>query len=504
MHVLVTGGSGVVGASVVDALVARGHRVRLFTRHAREDVRRWPVGVDARPGDVGAPADVVGAADGCDAVVHASGIVDEVPPDSTFARINVEGTRNVIREVERARVPRLVVVSSLGADRGESPYHESKRAAEAATRAARTCWTVCRPGNVYGPGDETVSLLLTMVRVLPIVPVIGDGGQPFQPIWHADLALALALCVERDDLCGRTLELAGEETTTSRDLLARIEELTGRSPRHLPLPEALAGLGLKLADLVGVDLPFNAGQLTMLHEGNVVRSPEGNALTAVLDVTPTPLAVGLRALADVQPEVIPGSGHGALQRKRVWVDIRGSRHDADALFAMFCQRFAELTPPHMEVGAEPGTPRALQAGQTLTMSLPLRGHVQVRVEEIRARAITLVTLAGHALAGGVRFLVEPRGSLLRFEVDVYDHPATVADLVMMKAGGAFLQTRTWVQLAERVCEASGGEAADGVQKEVVTLDDAEARHIEAWIAGLVTARDRAQAPRPGSGAIRGT
>ena len=55
-------------------------------------------------------------------------------------------------------------------------------------------------------------MLLRMVRSpSPIVPVIGDGDQPIQPIWHEDVAKALAEVVERTDLNGRELDLAGAE-----------------------------------------------------------------------------------------------------------------------------------------------------------------------------------------------------------------------------------------------------------------------------------------------------
>ena len=127
MKVLVTGGTGVVGQGVVSALVQRGHAVRLFTRHAERDMRRWPSGVEPWPGDVSDASSVALSAEGCAAVVHVAGIVDETPPQLTFERVNVEGTRLVVREAERAGVRKLVFVSSLGAERGESPYHRSKR-----------------------------------------------------------------------------------------------------------------------------------------------------------------------------------------------------------------------------------------------------------------------------------------------------------------------------------------------------------------------------------------
>jgi uncharacterized protein YbjT (DUF2867 family) len=120
--------------------------------------------------------------------------------------VNVEGTRRLAAEAKRAGVRRFVYVSSLGAERGASDYHRSKKAAEDAVRAvAPEGWLILRPGNVYGPGDEVISLLLKMVRALPVVPTIGRGDQPFQPVWHEDLGLALARAVERENPRGVAL-----------------------------------------------------------------------------------------------------------------------------------------------------------------------------------------------------------------------------------------------------------------------------------------------------------
>src|SRR5437763_14596269 len=163
MRILVTGGSGVVGEATVRALLERGHAVRLLTRHADEAAREWPEGVEPRSGDVTDVQSLRGAADGCDAVVHAVGVVD-ASGTVTLQQVNVDGTRNVIAESERAQVPHLVYVSSLGADTGESPYHESKREAERLVRGLRGRWVIVRPGNVYGPCDDVISLLLKMVR----------------------------------------------------------------------------------------------------------------------------------------------------------------------------------------------------------------------------------------------------------------------------------------------------------------------------------------------------
>jgi NADH dehydrogenase len=118
MKVLVTGGTGVVGAGTVTELVRRGHSVVLISRHAEHDARQWPSGVIPWPGDVAKPGTLRGAAKGCDVVLHMVGIVDE-SDDATFAAVNVQGTANMLAEAERATVGRFIFVSSLGAPSGE-------------------------------------------------------------------------------------------------------------------------------------------------------------------------------------------------------------------------------------------------------------------------------------------------------------------------------------------------------------------------------------------------
>ncbi len=490
MRVLVTGGTGVVGTGTVTALLRHGHEVRLLARHAREGARQWPDAVEPRPGDVTDVARVDGAAEGCEAVLHLAAIVEEEPPQRTFERVNVDGTHNLLAEATRAGVKRFVYVSSLGADRGDSPYHQSKRAAEALVRASGLDWVIARPGSVYGPGDEQLSLLLRLVRTLPAVPVLSGGDAQFQPVWHEDLAEALARAVEREDLAGRALDLAGPDLTSQNDLLDRLAKLTGREPARIPLPDFVASAGLKVLDAVGLEVPLDEGQFQMLREGNLIADPRLNALTTTLGVEATPLSLGLERLADAQEEQLPAEGVGALTRKRFWGDIQGSGATPDSVFDWFTHHFQEATPGAMEVAAEPGAPQELAEGTTLTLSLPLRGHVQVRVAEATPRRATLLTLAGHPLAGAVRFLAEHRAECVRFEVQVYDRPASVVDFVAMRTIGVFFQNRSWERVVRAVAEGVGGTLVAGVHRESATLDADEADAIQRWLEELVNQRKR--------------
>lgn len=498
MRVLVTGGSGTVGEAAVRALLAHGHTVRLLARHAQDDARAWPERVEPFRGDVTDAASLRGAADGCDAVLHLVGTVEGT--EEALAQLNVGGTRHMVAEAARAGVPHFVYVSSLGAERGASPYHTTKRAGEAEAQRFPGRWVIVRPGNVYGPGDEQISLLLKMVRALPAIPLIAGGDTEFQPVWADDAGEALARACERADLAGRVLDVAGADRTSMRDLLDRFARLTGREPLGIPVPAALAALGVKLAGAVGVDLGINASQLTMVAEGNVIADPATNALTDVLGVAPTPLDDGLRHLLDTLPEQLPTEGLGALHHKRYWADVVGSRRSARELFATFCRHFHEITPGAMDLEAEPGTPTAvLECHQTVTMVLPMRGTVQVRVAELGDSALTLQTVAGHPLAGAVRFAFAEREAVaaddrvrpFRFTVEVFNRAADPFDWLAMAVLGNRLQRANWKEIVESVVEESGGRAEGGVEAEERTLEGEDAERVERWLGELALARKRA-------------
>jgi nucleoside-diphosphate-sugar epimerase len=488
--VLVTGGTGVVGHATATELLRRGYAVRLLSRHAADDVAAWDGPIEAYPADIGAADRVRGAADGCAAIIHVAGIVEE-SGDATFDRINVGGTENIVAEATRAGVSRLVFVSSLGAERGSSDYHQSKLAAEQVVQRFAGDWVIVRPGNVFGPGDEAVSLLLQMVRVLPVVPTIDGGDQPFQPIWHEDLAWALAECVARPDLVRRILDVAGPEQTTVNELIERFGELTGREPKRLPLPGLLAQIGAELASALGVESVVKPATVTMLLEGNVIQPGRPNGLTDVLGREVAPLRQRLAQLTDELPEQTPGEGVGKLQRQRYRVEIVGPQVTADTLLERFRERLDDFVP--FDAEAEPASDSQLVVGNTISLALPPRGHAQVRVEDIDDDTITLATLAGHPLAGVIRFRfrdVEP--DRLHFTIDIAERPASRLDQIGMALLGRGAQRQAWTQTAERVIAAAGGQAPDGVQRDTWELDEDAADRVDDWARDRINARLRAE------------
>jgi NADH dehydrogenase len=281
--------------------------------------------------------------------------------------------------------------------------------------------------------------------------------------------------------------VAGPDVTSQNDLTDRLRALTGRSAPQAPMPELFASWGLRALDALGINVPFTNAQLRMLSEGNFIPAGTSNALIDVFGIPPTRLDDGLRRLANEQPDQLPSDGVGTLTRKRFWIDVSGDRYDADALFDYVRAHLPDLMSSSIvRVGAEPRASTVIDEGETLTLEIPLRGHIQVRVGEVMDRRITLLTVAGHPIAGAVRFLVEPKGEAVRFEIQVYDRPASVVDQIMLRTVGDWLQRAAWVGLAESVARVAGVELPV-VRTSQEDLSNEELHVVNEW-ASLLSAR----------------
>jgi len=507
VKVLVTGGTGVIGRGLIPALLKSGHDVTLLSRHASRECAEWPAPIRGLDADIAERDSLRGTLEGIDCVVHVAGIIAEEPPGRTYQRIHVEGTRHLVEEAERSGVRRLIAVSSLGADRGRSPYHVSKRQAEEEVRRFSREWVIVRPGNVYGPGDDVFCRFLRMVRAYPAVPQVGRGNQRFQPIWFEDLGVALTRCVADGTVAGKTLELAGDEILTPHKLLEHFQNLTRRPVPAIWLPAFFVRLGQRLLDALQAVLrwiglrtsvapPINESQLTMLLEENLVRRPEGPRLADLLDRPPTPVQEGLRRLVDELPELPPSRGVGALQNKVFWADLDGVR--PEEAVERFRRDVAEIMP--IDFCAEPGASDLVAPGQTFTAHLPVRGHIQIRVEVNEPTEIVFMTVEGHPLAGIVRFSAGPRPARsrrskpnnalpTRFQIEVFAKAGSLPDWLAEQTFAWVLQNQMWKGVLKRLVKAIGQPDA-AIQMTSHVLEGERAQEVERQADELLARRQR--------------
>jgi NADH dehydrogenase len=224
--------------------------------------------VEVLRADVREPASVAAAVAGCDAVVNAvSAYVEKA--GVSFESVHVEGARTVAQEAFAAGVARLVLVSGIGADpQSASPYIRARGRGELAARQAFPGCMVVRPGAMFGPGDALFGTLADIVRLFPVVPLIGGGRTRVQPVYVEDVAEAIARVLAGRGSAGQTYELAGPGAYTLRELVGFVLRLVGKRRLLVPVPFAVAEVQARLFELLPSP-PLTTSQVDLLRMDNL-------------------------------------------------------------------------------------------------------------------------------------------------------------------------------------------------------------------------------------------
>jgi uncharacterized protein YbjT (DUF2867 family) len=298
MRVLVTGATGFVGGEVVRQLNAAGHSIRIVARRPQsrpvpEAISRWSA--EVHPGDVLDAASLGRPLNGMEAVIHLVGIISEVG-ENTFENVHTRGTRNVVAAAQQAGVRRFIHMSALGTrPHAISRYHQTKWAAEESVRHSGLDYTIFRPSLIYGPGDEFINLFAKLIRLSPVVPLLGSPRARFQPVPVEAVAAAFTRSLNEPKSIGQTYDLCGPEALRLAAIVDRILEVLGkrRLKAHVPPPIArcqAAGMEWLFRRLLRRAPPLNRDQLLMLQEDNIGDPQPANEL---FGLRPVPLREGM-------------------------------------------------------------------------------------------------------------------------------------------------------------------------------------------------------------------
>jgi dihydroflavonol-4-reductase len=271
---------------VARALAECGYQVRILRRRTSRLDLVGDIVCEHIVGDVTDYDSLLIAMQGVDWVFHVAAVADywRTDPELIY-RVNVDGTRNVLRAAEESGVKRVIVTSSAAAmgyrddlrpvdesvrfnyDTHLTPYGHSKFLAEAevyrAIRRGLDC-VILNPTVITGPGDlnqisSSVVLELARGNVPPTVP---PGGVTVIDV--RDVAAAHIAAAER----GRTGEryLLGAVDLTHKAWLRLTADVVGRPLHAVVLPGWIVQGVARLADLArhyGAPVPIDGNQLQL-------------------------------------------------------------------------------------------------------------------------------------------------------------------------------------------------------------------------------------------------
>lgn len=221
--VLVTGGSGVLGALVVRRLLDAGAAVRVLSRRARPPAT-VPEGAGWAVGDL-----VTGA--GLDAALHGVGTVVHCASDARKAMNDVTAARRLIGAARAAAAPapHIVYISIVGVDRVPLGYYRSKLAVERLLADSGLPVTVLRATQFH---DLLLAVAQRLAR-LPVVPV--PAGVVVQPVDAGEVAERLARMALGPPR-GRVPDFGGPRVWKAADAVRAVLRASGARRLVLPLP----------------------------------------------------------------------------------------------------------------------------------------------------------------------------------------------------------------------------------------------------------------------------
>ena len=265
MRALVTGGAGFIGSHIVDALISRGHSVRVldnFSAGKRDNLSAHEGKIEVVEADVRDAPQLDFYVAGCDVVFHEAAIVS-VPysiehPQETHD-VNVQGTLNVLQAARRHGVRRVVFASSAavyGQDptlpkkesmllEPVSPYGVEKAASEhylfAWSKTFGVETVALRYFNVFGPRQDpsspysgVISIFMTRAIEGKNAVIYGDGEQSRDFVYVGDVAAANVRAAETVGISGNVYNVGGGKRTTLNELASIVAKVTGKpfSPKH--------------------------------------------------------------------------------------------------------------------------------------------------------------------------------------------------------------------------------------------------------------------------------
>lgn len=303
--VAIAGATGFVGRAVRLALV-QDHTVVGLTRSPTRASLPDEDGVLWRHCDLFSLVELETALEGVDYAIY---LVHSMLPSARlvqadFVDLDLILADNFARAAEKNGVSQILYLGGIQPREGELSRHLRSRLEVEATLAARSCpVTALRAGLVVGPGGSSLSMLVNLVRRLPVMLLPKWADSKSAPIAIEDVVRAVRRCVGDPEAYGQAYEIGGPKNLTYREMLISTAEALGKHPPLIGLPVFSPALSRKWISMVSGAPDALVGPLIeSLHHS---MEPAENPLQNWLKKDGVPFEEALRKSIDAQGRPLP-------------------------------------------------------------------------------------------------------------------------------------------------------------------------------------------------------
>jgi uncharacterized protein YbjT (DUF2867 family) len=238
--ILVTGGTGFIGRTLIRQLVSMGRSVRTLLRPS-QTTPNLPAGIPVEVAVCGLTDErsLRAAMKDVEIVFHLAG-TERAGSRANLNDVDIAGTQSVVKISSEANVKRIYYLSHLGVDRASAfPLLKTKAIAESFITRSSIPYTIVRSALAYGPGDQFTTSLVKLLKISPgFVLMPGNGRALLQPIWVEDLVTCLTSTLVDDSTESHLYSVGGIEYISFHTILEEIMAVTGIRQRLIPFPPA--------------------------------------------------------------------------------------------------------------------------------------------------------------------------------------------------------------------------------------------------------------------------
>ncbi|UXN66478.1 complex I NDUFA9 subunit family protein (plasmid) [Phyllobacterium sp. A18/5-2] len=269
--VTVFGATGFLGRRIVGRLVEKGFNVRAVSRHPERVSGLFPADartLEAVRADILDPASVALAVAGSQTVVNAVSLYVE-RGNRTFERVHVKAAADLAAASRNSSVEQFIQISGIGSDaKSESRYIRARGQGEHVVASTMPS-IIIRPSVMIGPDDSFLTVLIRLIRLLPVYPLFGNGETRLQPVYVGDVAQAISVLIDRNEPIGSSIfEFGGPQVYTYEELVREIAGQLGVQIRPISIPFEIWSVLARIAEFLPA-APLTRNQIELMRHDNV-------------------------------------------------------------------------------------------------------------------------------------------------------------------------------------------------------------------------------------------
>ena len=271
-EILVFGASGQIGRHLIRKLTKNNYKVVAVTRNIHQ--KGYILKTQANPGYL----DIVELSyfniekinnllKECSICINLIGILFE-KRKNYFKNIHTDFPELLSKLSAKNNIEKLIHLSSLGIEKSlDSNYAISKLDGENKVKNNFDRVVVLKPSIVYSVDDNFTTNFMTLLSLLPFMPLYYEGKTKFAPIHVTDLAQIIFSIVE-NKVNEQTIECIGPEILSFKEIILKLLNSINKKRLLIPLPLTIAKMTAKIFEILPKPL-ITVDQINLLKHDNI-------------------------------------------------------------------------------------------------------------------------------------------------------------------------------------------------------------------------------------------